>query len=101
MSKLVARYRAEGEAAFEPRSRRPKRSPTAIATSTVELVVQLRRDLTSQGLDAGADTIGWHLEHHHHLKVSRATIDRTLRRQGLVVPAPKKALRDEGWGRVR
>jgi transposase len=24
VSKLVARYRAEGEAAFEPRSRRPK-----------------------------------------------------------------------------
>jgi transposase len=27
VSKLVARYRAEGEAAFEPRSRRPKSSP--------------------------------------------------------------------------
>ncbi|HUG07288.1 MAG TPA: helix-turn-helix domain-containing protein, partial [Acidimicrobiia bacterium] len=27
VSKLVARYRAEGEAAFEPRSRRPGRSP--------------------------------------------------------------------------
>jgi transposase len=90
VSKLVARYRAEGEAAFEPRSRRPKTSPTAIATSTVKLIVQLRRELTSQGLDAGADTIGWHLEHHHHLTVSRATIDRTLRRQGLVTAAPKK-----------
>ena len=30
VSKLVARYRAEGEAAFEPRSRRPKTSPTAL-----------------------------------------------------------------------
>jgi len=90
VSKLVARYHAEGEAAFEPRSRRPKSSPTAIAPSTVELIVQLRRELTSQGLDAGADTIGWHLEHHHHLTVSRATIDRTLRRQGLVTPAPRK-----------
>ena len=27
VSELVARYRAEGEAAFEPRSRRPKTSP--------------------------------------------------------------------------
>ena len=27
VSRLVARYRAEGEAAFEPRSRRPKTSP--------------------------------------------------------------------------
>ena len=30
VSRLVARYRAEGEAAFAPRSRRPKTSPTAI-----------------------------------------------------------------------
>ncbi|WP_405142031.1 helix-turn-helix domain-containing protein [Sphaerisporangium sp. NBC_01403] len=29
VSKLIARYRAEGEAAFQPRSRRPKTSPTA------------------------------------------------------------------------
>ena len=27
---LLARYQAEGEAAFEPRSRRPKSSPSAI-----------------------------------------------------------------------
>jgi len=87
---LVARYRAEGEAAFEPRSRRPKTSPTALACSTVELIVELRQRLSGQGLDSGADTIGWHLEHHHGVRVSRATIDRTLRRQGLVVPAPRK-----------
>jgi transposase-like protein len=30
VSRLVARYRAEGEAAFQPRSRRPKTSPTRI-----------------------------------------------------------------------
>jgi transposase InsO family protein len=87
---LVARYRAEGDAAFEPRARRPKTSPTAIPEATVELIVKLRRELGGQGLDAGADTIGWHLEHHHDVRVSRATIDRTLRRQGLVTPAPSK-----------
>src|SRR5262245_64340733 len=86
----MARYRVEGEAAFEPRSRRPKRSPTAIPVSTVELIVELRQRLIRHGLDAGADTIAWHLEHHHRLRVSRATIDRTLRRQGLVTPAPRK-----------
>ena len=80
VSKLVARYRAEGDTAFEPRSRRPKTSPTALPTSTVDLIVTLRRGLTSHGLDAGADTIAWHLEHHHGVHVSRATIDRTLRR---------------------
>ena len=30
VSRLVARSRAGGEAAFEPRSRRPRTSPTAI-----------------------------------------------------------------------
>jgi transposase InsO family protein len=90
VSKLVARYRVEGAAAFEPRSRRPKRSPTAIPDTTAELIVALRRRLSGQGLDAGADTIAWHLEHHHQLRVSRATIDRTLRRRGLITAQPQK-----------
>jgi hypothetical protein len=34
VSRLVARYRAEGQAAFEPRSRRPKSSPRAISDAT-------------------------------------------------------------------
>src|SRR5207248_9037104 len=75
---LVARYRAEGDAAFEPRSRRPRTSPTAIPDPTVELIVELRPQLAADGLDAGADTIGWHLDHHPQMRVSRATIDRTL-----------------------
>jgi transposase len=36
--KLKARYEAEGEAAFEPRSRRSKTSPTALPVSTVALI---------------------------------------------------------------
>src|SRR6185437_10681037 len=76
VSRLVARYRAEGEAAFEPRSRRPKRSPNATSASTVELIVWLRKRLSEHGLDAGPDTIAWHLRQHHQLAVSRATISR-------------------------
>jgi transposase InsO family protein len=87
---LVARWRVEGESAFEARSRRPKRSPRALPAATVEAIVELRRLLVREGLDAGADTIRWHLEHHHGLRVSRATVDRTLRRQGLVVAAAHK-----------
>jgi transposase InsO family protein len=90
VSKLIARYRAEGEAAFEPRTRRPKTSPTAIEAATVELIIRLRKELSEQGLDAGPDTIAWHLHHHHQLTVSRATISRYLARHGLVTPAPKK-----------
>jgi transposase len=61
ISRLMARYRLEGEAAFEPRSRRPHTSPSAAPAGTVELVLRLRKELTDSGHDAGADTIGWHL----------------------------------------
>ncbi|MEU8274990.1 helix-turn-helix domain-containing protein, partial [Microbispora bryophytorum] len=90
VSKLVARYRQQGEDAYEPRSRRPKTSPTAIDAATVELVLRLRKDLSGQGLDAGPDTIAWHLHQHHQVTVSRATISRYLMRAGLVTPEPSK-----------
>ena len=90
VSRLVARYRAEGEAAFEPRSRRPKSSPRAIPDATVDVIIKLRKDLAGQGLDAGPQTIAWHLRHHHQIQVSAATISRYLTRAGLVVPEPAK-----------
>ena len=90
VSRLMARYRAEGEAAYEPRSRRPKTSPAALDESVVQLIVELRERLATAGLDAGPDTIGWHLEQHHQLTVSRSTISRHLTRVGLVTPEPKK-----------
>jgi transposase InsO family protein len=88
--KLKARYEAEGDAALEPRSRRPKTSPTATPPATVELVLTLRKQLAEAGLDAGADTIGWHLTRHHRTSLSRATINRILVRAGAVVPEPGK-----------
>ena len=54
--KLKARYEAEGETAFAPRSRRPKTTPTAIAAVTVDLIIELREKLAVAGLDAGPDT---------------------------------------------
>jgi transposase InsO family protein len=90
VSRLVARYRAEGEAAFEPRSRRPGTSPTAISADTVGLIIGLRKELAGDGLDAGPHTIAWHLRHHHQIRVSPATISRYLTRHGLVVPEPGK-----------
>jgi transposase InsO family protein len=87
---LRARYRAEGDAAFEPRSRRPHTSPGATPAATVELVLRLRKQLGESGLDDGADTIGWHLAHDHRTTLSRATIHRILVRHGTVVPAPAK-----------
>ncbi len=40
VSKLIARYNAEGDAAFEPRSRRPKTSPGALDSAVVELILR-------------------------------------------------------------
>jgi len=87
---LLARYRAEGDAAFEPRSRRPHHQPRAIPAATTELILRLRRELTRQGLDAGAHTIAWHLSERHQLTVSPATIWRILKKAGLITPQPKK-----------
>ena len=87
---LLTRYKLEGDAAFEPRSRRPHTSPTATPDTVVDLIVGLRKELSGSGLDAGPDTIAWHLAHRHEITVSLATISRTLTRQGLVVPEPKK-----------
>jgi transposase InsO family protein len=87
---LLDRYEAEGEAAFEPRSRRPKTSPSATSDDTLELIVRLRKELAGQGLDAGPQTIAWHLGQHHQVKVSPATVSRALARHGLVTPDPSK-----------
>jgi transposase InsO family protein len=89
VSKLVARYGRDGDAAFEPRSRRPRSSPTRTDPDTVALIVETRRRLTAAGLDAGMATIRWHLEN-CGLTVSESTIHRYLVAEGLVVPAPKK-----------
>jgi transposase InsO family protein len=90
VSRLVTRYRAEGETAFEGRPRRPRASPAAIADSAADLIVAVRKDLAGQGLDAGPDTICWHLEHHRQIRVSPATVSRYLTRAGLVTPGPRK-----------
>jgi transposase len=87
---LLKRYQAEAEAAFEPRSRRPKTSPRAISAHVSELIIRLRKELADQGLDAGPVTIAWHLHRHHQVKVPAATVIRYLHRAGLVVPEPRR-----------
>ena len=59
--KLLRRYRLEGEAGLEPRSRRPKRSPTRIGDLYEDEIVAMRKQLADDGLDAGAETIHVHL----------------------------------------
>ena len=90
VTRLVGRWRVEGGAAFKPRSRRPNTSPGRTDPAAVELMIQLRRQLAAAGLDAGPDTIRWHLAHHHGIDVSASTIRRRLVAAGLVVPEPRK-----------
>jgi transposase InsO family protein len=90
VSKLMARFRLEGEAAFEQRSRRPLGSPRRLSEELVEAIVALRKELSSQGLDAGPSTIAWHLAQRHGVKVAAATISRYLSRVGLITPQPRK-----------
>jgi transposase InsO family protein len=90
VSRLLDRYRYEGDAAFEPLSRRPLSSPTQVADDLIELIVNLRVELVSEGLDAGPATIAWHLQQHHDEVVSISTIRRRLLDAGLIEPEPKK-----------
>lgn len=47
---LLARYRREGDAVFEPRSRRPASNPNATPPQVVDLIVRLRKELSDAGL---------------------------------------------------
>jgi transposase InsO family protein len=88
--KLLARYRAEGPAGLEPRSRRPHHSPTRIAGIHEEAIVALRKELTDLGVDAGAETIQFHLSRRQAEVPSVSTIWRVLKARGFVTPQPHK-----------
>jgi transposase InsO family protein len=97
---LVARYLAEGETAFEPRSRRPHASPRRTSQAVEDAIVALRKELTGAGHDAGAETIAWHLRQQTGGAPSVATIWRILSRRGFVTPQPHKRPRSS-WHRFQ
>ena len=51
---LIKRFDAEGEAGLEPRSRRPRASPHRTPEALEDQIVELRKALADQGLDARA-----------------------------------------------
>jgi len=87
---LLARYRARGDEGLIPRSKRPRTSPTQMAAALEAEVVELRKALTEEGLDAGAQTIEVHLARRHERVPSTSTIWRVLSRRGFVTPQPHK-----------
>jgi transposase InsO family protein len=88
---LVKRFEVEGEAAFEPKSRRPHSNPRAVSLEIEDQIVRLRKTLTRDGLDAGAETIAAHLQAAGVDPVPAvSTIWRILSRRGFVLPQPQK-----------
>jgi transposase InsO family protein len=76
--------------ALEPRSRAPRTNPTRTSGEICERVIELRVQLTADGLDAGPVTIAWHLQREGLRAPAPATISRILTRAGLVSPQPRK-----------
>lgn len=95
--KLHHRWLTEGETAYEPHSRRPKSTPNRTPEHIQKRVLELRDQLTADGLDAGADTITEHLAREGHT-LARTTIWRILKSGGRVTPQPQKRPRSS-WRR--
>ena len=89
---LIKRHKKYGPDGLLPRSRRPCSNPNQYDQNTIDLIISLRKQLTSQGYDGGARTIWWHLKHGHNLArvPSVSTIWRILKREGLITPQPRK-----------
>jgi transposase InsO family protein len=100
--KWVDRYRREGLAGLQERSSRPHRVPQRTDAEVEELVIALRAELASAGLDHGATTLQWHLGRHAVMQGRRvpsvATVHRILVRHGLVTAQPAKRPRTS-WKR--
>jgi transposase InsO family protein len=96
--KLLRRYRLEGPEGIEPRSRRPKTSPSRISDLYEDEIVRIRKELIEGGFDAGPETIRFHMATPGRTLPSRATIWRVLKARGFVTPEPHKRPRSS-WTR--
>jgi putative transposase len=98
------RQRIEAEGSWQPRSRRPKTSPGVTPPAVVAQIVALRAELApASGADAiiaalagraaadGWAARGWRVPH-------RSTVNKILKREGLVTPDPRKRPRSS-WRR--
>jgi transposase InsO family protein len=98
--RLLARYRQGGFEAVEPRSRRPKSSPTRTPPQVETAILEVRQKLLDAGLDAGAQTILHHLQLRFSSAPSKTTVWRILKARGVVTPQPQKRPRS-AWIRFQ
>jgi transposase InsO family protein len=96
--KLLRRYRLEGPAGLEARSRRPKSSPSRISDLYEDEIVRVRKELDDAGFDSGAQTIHFHMSTPGRNVPSASTIHRVLVARGFVIPEPHKRPRSS-WNR--
>ena len=76
----LRRYNEGGEAALEPRSKRPHKSPGRLDEATEQRVIELRQELRW-----GPRKIRWRLEQEGWLRVpAKSTVEEVLKRNGLV-----------------
>src|SRR4029434_8545190 len=61
---LCRRFDSEGETGLQPRSRRPRSSPQRVAEALEDEIVEFRKALTDEGLDAGAHQSAYQLNQH-------------------------------------
>lgn len=87
---LLKRFEHEGEAAFEPRSRRPHTNPRSTPLEVEDDILRWRKYLIDAGLDAGAETIAVHLRTQHGTAPAVSTIWKVLSRRGFITPQPRK-----------
>ena len=85
------RYQQEGDAGLAPRSRAPHTIANQTPPEVEDLIVGLRKKLDDNGLDAGAETIKWHLDAAGVDTPTASTIWRILKRRGFIVAEPNKA----------
>ena len=98
---LHKRYKEGGIKALEPRSKRPHTNPRALNNNLVDRILQLRQELINRGTDAGAHTIGWHLEREGINPLpAPSTIHRILANNDQVTPQPQKRPRSS-WIRFQ
>lgn len=89
--RIRRQYQCEGDAAFELKSRAAKTIPSKTPLAVEDRIVELRKELTDAGLDAGPITIEWHLKQGTAARVpSVSTIYRILVVRGFIEPDPAK-----------
>jgi transposase InsO family protein len=88
---LRRRWRRDGAAALEPKSRAPHRVWNKSPVDVEDLVVAERKRLKDLGLDFGADAVAAALAGAVSRTPSSATVYRILRARGFITPEPRKA----------